>query len=132
MSQRRSCGLSLLVLALLGHLVSCSGTDRVDVFALCGNGILDPGEQCDEGGANSDMGNCLTTCVLARCGDGFVDVNNEQCDGNNLRFRTCASLGFRTGTLACSPDCVFDTSRCGAAFTPTATATPVPTATPTP
>ena len=51
----------------------------------CGNGVLEPGEACDEGLANSDTVTdaCRTTCVLATCGDGVVD-SGENCDDTNL------------------------------------------------
>jgi len=44
---------------------------------LCGDGILDPGEQCDDGN-QSDDDECLRTCVWA-CGDGVVNAV-ELCD----------------------------------------------------
>jgi uncharacterized repeat protein (TIGR01451 family) len=48
----------------------------------CGNGTLNPGEQCDDGAANADNpgARCRTDCTFARCGDGIVDVPFEQCD----------------------------------------------------
>jgi MYXO-CTERM domain-containing protein len=47
----------------------------------CGNGQIDPPEQCDNGAANSDTtpDACRTTCVKASCGDGVIDTG-EQCD----------------------------------------------------
>jgi MYXO-CTERM domain-containing protein len=62
----------------------------------CGNGQADPGEQCDNGDANSDTtpNACRTTCRRAACGDGTVDTG-EQCD-----------LGARNGSAsACRTDC---------------------------
>jgi hypothetical protein len=47
---------------------------------VCGNGKKESTEQCDNGGANSDTGNCLLSCKQATCGDGLVWVGNEQCD----------------------------------------------------
>jgi len=120
----------LATLVLAAGIAACGAGDRSDPFALCGNGILDKGEQCDDGDANSDTGVCLTTCRTAVCGDGFVDVGMEQCDQNNLRFQSCASLGFPGGTLSCSAACTFDTSSCSPVRPTTPTA--VRTATPTP
>ena len=119
---------------LIAHLAGCSDDDRTNIFALCGNGILNPGEQCDDGRANSDTGDCLTTCVKAVCGDFFVDrsMNKEQCDGTNFLFNTCSSIGFSGGTLQCTSSCQYDTAKCGLASTPRPTATPAPTSTPTP
>lgn len=85
-------------------------TDKPPV---CGDGVLDPGELCDDGNAvdgdgcesdcslpgcgdgvvmapeacddaNQDNTDaCLDTCVLASCGDGFVQANVEACDDGN-------------------------------------------------
>jgi hypothetical protein len=48
----------------------------------CGNGVLDPGETCDDGYAGNDNsdGNCTLACQLAKCGDGLVWQGNEDCD----------------------------------------------------
>jgi hypothetical protein len=61
------------------------------VFAACGNG---------KSGVSSDL-----------CGD-HVREASEECDGTDLNNKTCQSLGFSGGTLACSPTCVFDVSGC--------------------
>ncbi|MFQ5478256.1 MAG: DUF4215 domain-containing protein [Candidatus Binatia bacterium] len=48
---------------------------------VCGDGTLDVGEQCDDGGANSDLSPdaCRSDCSLPACGDGVAD-SGEQCD----------------------------------------------------
>ena len=49
----------------------------------CGDGTLDPGEQCDEGARNSDTSpdQCRTNCLLPHCGDGVTDPDaGEICD----------------------------------------------------
>ncbi len=48
----------------------------------CGNGVLDPGEMCDDGyAANSDVdGACTLACQLPVCGDGLVWPDHETCD----------------------------------------------------
>jgi cysteine-rich repeat protein len=68
----------------------------------CGNGEVDPGETCDDGNLdNSDA--CLNSCVLAVCGDGFVQSGAEECDdGNSDNSDTC--------TAQCQP------ARCGDGF----------------
>ena len=90
----------------------CGDVLRVDCYdpppvGYCGDGGLDPGEQCDLGGGN---GSCPSTCDSAcqdqtcgggYCGDGNVN-GGEQCDlggGNGL----CPSL--------CSTSCTDNT--CG-------------------
>ena len=50
----------------------------------CGNDIVDPGEECDDGDANSNDPNatCRENCKLADCGDGIVDpAYGEDCEG---------------------------------------------------
>ena len=54
----------------------------------------------------------------AVCGDGVRD-GTEQCDGTDLGGETCADVtsGFvHGGTLACNPDCTFNTDGCRQAF----------------
>jgi cysteine-rich repeat protein len=67
--------------------------------ALCGNGVIDAGEECDDG--NTDNGDgCTDKCTKARCGDGIVETGVEECDdGNNV------------DTDACTPQC--RKARCG-------------------
>ena len=61
----------LAILALVGFLPA-----RVAAQA-CGDGVLDPGECCDEGErGNSDVAPdaCRTDCRIPYCGDGTVDT----------------------------------------------------------
>ncbi len=85
---------------------------------LCGNGTLDPLEECDDGGRsnvdiNGDPDTCSETCKLIppTCGVGGVDAG-ESCDGTNLNGETCESLGYQTGVLYCGSDCHFREDGC--------------------
>ncbi len=78
-----------------------------------------------------DTDSCTSICQFPVCGDGVIHLGSEQCDGFNLGGNTCASLRLGDGTLSCSADCLFDTSACGPAFTPTPTDTATPPATET-
>ncbi len=51
---------------------------------VCGNGIQETGEECDNGASNSDTAAdaCRTDCTNARCGDNVIDTG-EQCDDGN-------------------------------------------------
>jgi cysteine-rich repeat protein len=53
------------------------------VSLCCGNGIVEEGEECDEGTENSDEPNatCRTDCRASRCGNGLLDnLFGETCD----------------------------------------------------
>jgi hypothetical protein len=96
------------------------------VPAVCGDGVLDFGEECEP--ADGDLGAsceslgfaggelaCGDDCRYAlaecfTCGDGIVS-DAEQCDGQNVADLGCTDLGYTSGVLACT-DCFFDVSRC--------------------
>ena len=65
--------------------------------ACCGNGVVDGGEQCDDGNlSNGDA--CLNSCLNAKCGDGVVRVGAEECDDGNLSnedtcLNSCVNAG---------------------------------------
>jgi len=88
---RQLCGLLAVLVGLLG--VACggdpaqngnnNGNDNGNTNALCGDGTLDSGEQCDDGAQNSDSepDACRTDCRFPYCGDGVVDpLGSEECD----------------------------------------------------
>jgi cysteine-rich repeat protein/parallel beta-helix repeat protein len=57
------------------------GVKGTTVIPLCGDGVLDAGEACDNGSRNSDAApnSCRTDCRRPYCGDGVID-RGEQCD----------------------------------------------------
>jgi cysteine-rich repeat protein len=77
----------------------------------CGDGIVGPYEQCDDGVNDGGYGECAPGCVLgSRCGNGIIDTDispatdlpYEQCDDgiNDNRYGECAPgclLGPRCG-----------------------------------
>jgi len=124
MSRSRAGLVGLLsgALAVLGGCASgISGTPEP-----CGNGQLDPGEQCD--GLNLSGFTCETlpglaftggqlactaTCAMDTrlctggggvCGNGVRD-GSEVCDGADLGGQDCASQGMVAGNLHCLADC---------------------------
>ncbi|MFN2378240.1 MAG: metallophosphoesterase [Candidatus Binatia bacterium] len=75
--------------------------------ATCGNGILEAGEDCDDGNAiNTDA--CRNDCTLPFCGDGILD-GGEQCDGAALGSASCGGCA---GAPACTASCTIDLSAC--------------------
>lgn len=62
------------------------------VEGYCGDGNLDPGEECDlHEMHNADDGVCTTACTLARCGDGLVATWESCDDGNASDSDACTS-----------------------------------------
>ena len=59
----------------------------------CGNGIVDNGEECDDGEANADDAACTAACTKARCGDGKVGPG-EACDGGAACTPECLAIVF--------------------------------------
>jgi cysteine-rich repeat protein len=58
----------------------------------CGNGLLESGEECDDGDtANCD--GCDANCTITRCANGIVACGEECDDGNTI------------GGDGCEPDC---------------------------
>lgn len=124
MSSSRVVGIGGLAAALV-VLGSCaSGGPAFDES--CGNGQLDPGEQCDTvnlGGYTCETlpglgftgGQlvCSSSCTMdtsACTGGSGVCGNNvrdaaEICDGDDLGGETCETQGMVAGNLHCLPDC---------------------------
>jgi cysteine-rich repeat protein len=102
------------------------GHDKLEASRICGNGILTPPEQCDDGNLANEDG-CDDRCrrelgwLCAEgspsachpiCGDGLLR-GDEACDGWNLGNKSCESQGFESGTLTCGADCMdVDVSQC--------------------
>jgi cysteine-rich repeat protein len=55
----------------------------------CGNGVEDPGEECDDANPTAGDG-CRTDCTSEACGDGRLDPQ-EECDDGNLLDDDCCS-----------------------------------------
>jgi hypothetical protein len=62
-------------------------------------------------GDTDDIVACLNGSCPPSCGDGMAD-GVESCDGSDLAGESCVSLGFASGTLACTPGCGFDIGGC--------------------
>lgn len=55
--------------------------------AACGDGVVDPGEECDDG---FETNTCDVDCTAAVCGDGVTNVSaGESCDGGGTETETC-------------------------------------------
>ena len=79
----------LLGLALV---LGCAFAWSPDTLAqsVCGNGVVDPGEECDDGNTTSNDG-CSAECQDEKCGDGTLDVDEECDDGNTTNGDGCSA-----------------------------------------
>jgi len=99
-----------------------------DPLQACGNGVVDSGEQCDDGNLNDEtcstlnLGggtlSCSPTCMLNTSGcalapaagecnfNGIIDLAGEECDGSNLGGLTCQELGYTGGSITGCVGCV--------------------------
>jgi len=58
---------------------------------LCGNGIVDPGEECDDGNT-VDSDSCSNSCAKKSiCGNGILEIGENCDDGNKVNGDTCPS-----------------------------------------
>jgi fibro-slime domain-containing protein len=78
---------------------------------ICGDGVITPGEACDNGDNPGGYGQCEPDCTRGPyCGDGIVQADYEACD-NGVN----ASSYGATGGSDCAPGCILP-PRCGDAI----------------
>jgi len=85
--------------------VLISDADVAPPEPVCGNGVVEGDEACDDGDLNSDElpNACRTRCVVASCGDDTTD-NGEECDdGNRVDEDFCTSACRIVATDICAP-----------------------------
>ena len=104
--------------ALIGPVVQVA-------IAFCGNGIIDPGEACDDGNFTSGDG-CTSQCVVEFCGDGVVNNGGaELCDdGNSLPYDGCSPTCMPQGALL-GEVMQLESNQSGASWYPLAFTTPL-------
>ncbi|MCP5468620.1 MAG: DUF4215 domain-containing protein [Deltaproteobacteria bacterium] len=88
---------------LLGFLtlISCGGEEPLPeppadnnndiVEPVCGNGLLEDGEACDDGNDINDD-NCSNECISSFCGDGIIQQNEACDDGNDIEDDGCTNV----------------------------------------
>ena len=89
--------------------LSDDGQSRICVTAgetLCGNGVREVGEECDDGNLISTDG-CIN-CVAATCGDGLLWEGTEACDSGSNNSDTEVDACRTTCVLAYCGDGVQD------------------------
>jgi hypothetical protein len=115
----------------LGCADSCNAYDTSNCYNdeptdECGNGTVDPGEECDgndlHGKVCGDYGHaggtlkCNPDCSYDfsdcnSCGDGRIQ-QGEACDGADLMGATCEGEGYDGGQISCNGSCQLDVSDC--------------------
>jgi cysteine-rich repeat protein len=88
--------------------LECGGSTATCVTDACGNGVVDLGEQCDDGNAVAGDG-CSPHCQREECGNAVLDPG-EQCDDGNLNSGDGCSASCKlercgNGTVEAGEDC---------------------------
>ena len=84
--------------SLTGKLDTFNNTGECERQPICGNGVKEDGETCDDHNLVGGDG-CSSTCQKELCGNGVLDVG-EECDDHNLVAGDgCSS------TCKCEPVC---------------------------
>lgn len=107
--------------------------DDSDSSSVCGNGILEKGEECDgnaglenltcsdlKTGSTGSLG-CTKTCTIdiskcTTCNHNGIKDADEECDGEDFGGATCATIDPNKpfGQLGCSNHCKISTTFCAA------------------
>jgi cysteine-rich repeat protein len=76
-----------------GNNENGDGCSSTCFFERCGNGRLDPDEQCDNGtfpyGTTGTTSPCSPCCLYEACGNGVLDAHEECDDGNMINGDGC-------------------------------------------
>jgi len=93
-------------------------------LSVCGDGVLDEGEACDDGNTTDGDG-CSSTCEFESvCGNGVIEGNEVCDDGNTLDGDNCSSTcdavyfcgdGVLEGNEACDDGNTIDGDGCSSA-----------------
>ncbi|MDY0003059.1 MAG: Ig-like domain-containing protein [Polyangia bacterium] len=122
-----------ILIALSACLFATACSDDDDNPAVCGNGLVEGAEVCDQANLNGQSCttvpgsftggtlSCTNACTFdtsqcttgqEECGNGELETG-ESCDGSDLGTATCQTVGnYVGGTLGCTGTCTFDTSQC--------------------
>lgn len=100
-----------LTISLLGLMSSCGDDESA---SLCGNGIVETGEQCDDAN-NINDDSCTNACTLPvqdTCGDGVVDEGEACDDANDVNGDGCENDCTLTIATTCGDGVVDPGEQC--------------------
>ena len=89
--QSLGCHVHLLGAVAFTLLAGCSDGP---VEPVCGNAVVENGEECDDGNLD-DVDGCTGMCTVAFCGDGHLHEGVEECDDGNVDDRDACSNACR-------------------------------------
>lgn len=69
----------------------CSPVCMLEQGPMCGDGVVDEGEECDHGEANDSWADCTEECTIQICGDGFLGTAEACDDGNHYNNDGCST-----------------------------------------
>ncbi len=85
-----------------------TGGETTGTPAICGDGMVDDGEECDDGNAE-DGDACTNLCTIAACGDGIVGPGEACDDGNDVDddecTNSCAQVSCGDGVMSGGEEC---------------------------
>jgi cysteine-rich repeat protein len=96
----------------------CSEDPACQEPAVCGNNVVEEGEQCDDGN-NINGDGCNSECVIEFCGDSIINNVNEECDDGQENTDTPCIPGYDDSCTYCDTSCVEHTifdGTCGDSF----------------
>lgn len=80
---------------------------------VCGDGIKEPNEECDDGADNGDSKACTAQCKKNVCGDGKLNTGVEECDNGSQNGQPTCNADYNSSCLSCSLSCKFMASAGG-------------------
>ncbi len=78
------------------------------ITPVCGNGAVEPGEECDEGAQNGAGKTCLASCKSNSCSDSKPCAAGSYCEGGGCKMKKAAGAMCSSAESCGSGNCVDD------------------------
>ena len=83
---------------------SWNGWSVCQPIGSCGDGRVDPAEECDDGNRDNND-SCTSLCKSNICGDNFVKVGTEECDNGTRNGTRSCDADYGSTCISCSATC---------------------------